>query len=413
MERYVLTRDRIYRRESFGGILFSQTSKETRFYNHAAALVIESFLAPRLLADEAFAARLLADGALEPARASATGRAFFTDCFDFADDRVRTPLGVELELTLRCMRSCRYCAYESRPDVDTSRDLSRATYRALFEKLAQAGVLYLRFTGGDPLTRADGLDIVADADAHHFGLAIASDLTVFEPWHAERLAQLWNLVCLQTTLDGPTPAIADRLRGSGNFRRVTSALDVLAAHGVPVVVGTILTRHNVGAIYETGKLLSRWPVAWCVSPLYAAGRGRDCEAAIPDDADLAAAQAQFARAIDEGLVRPADPAWRVLAARQDGARPPGLWDAQPWLVRSPDRVLRVDPAGRGYTSIHLKEVLHDNVYIGSVLDTDLVTLWNDSPLLRELRHRRVRNPYFGEVFDIRTLTQRSQEGART
>jgi len=103
--------------------------------------------------------------------------AFFTDTVDFAEDRLHAPLGIEFELTLRCMRRCLYCAYESSPEVQTAHELSRETYRSLFAKLASSGVFYLRFTGGDPLTRPDSLDILRDADTHHFGLAVASDLT--------------------------------------------------------------------------------------------------------------------------------------------------------------------------------------------------------------------------------------------
>jgi MoaA/NifB/PqqE/SkfB family radical SAM enzyme len=329
--------------------------------------------------------------------------AFFTDVFDFEEDRLHSPLGIELELTLKCMRRCSYCAYRSAPDVSTKSDLRRETYQQLFRKFAQIGVFYLRFTGGDPLTRVDCLDILRDADEYHFGLAIASDLSVFEEAHAEQLGQLKNLTALQTTLDGPTPAIADELRGSGNFRRVSQGLKLLAKHDVPTIVGTILTKRNISSIYQTAQYLSQWDISWCVSPLYSAGRGQSCADLIPDDSDLANAAEQFSRAVGDRLVKPADPGWHAFAHSANLSVKTQLWAGQPWFVRSPDRILRVDPAGRCYTSVHLKELIGDEVYVGLINSENLISLWNNAPLLNELRSGRQRNSYFGDVLDIREI----------
>jgi len=43
---YALSNEHFYRRECFGGILYSRRTKESRFYNHIAAFVMESFLEP-------------------------------------------------------------------------------------------------------------------------------------------------------------------------------------------------------------------------------------------------------------------------------------------------------------------------------------------------------------------------------
>ncbi|PRP93513.1 radical SAM protein [Enhygromyxa salina] len=399
-----------YRREWFGGILFSHRSKQARFYNHAAALSIEALVSPGgqpspiFRPDPRFIERLHDQQIAVPRSVGANpGRAFFRDIHDFEPDRLHTPLGVELELTLKCMRRCSYCAYDARPDVAVHGELSQRSYQSVFAKLADAGVCQLRVTGGDPLTRADCLDILRDADAYPFGLAIASDLTTFSSEIARGLSELHNLTALHTTLDGPNPAIADQLRGKGNFRQVTAALEALTAYGIPVTVGTIVGKHNVAHIYDTAKLLSRWPVSWCISPLYAAGRARSATSLVPDDDDMARAYEQFAQAIADGLVRPADPAWRPIVGPRSVVARARLWESLPWLVRSPDRTLRIDPTGRCYTSIHLKEVLSDDVYVGNIVKDDLTQLWNGAPLLEALRQRRHRSAYFGDVFDIRRI----------
>lgn len=271
--------------------------------------------------------------------------------------------------------------------------------------MREAGTFYIRFTGGDPLTRVDCLDIVSDADNSGFAIALASDLTVLKEEHVKKLGSLQNLMALQTTLDGATPEVADALRGSGNFQRVTQGISLLRQNGIPVIVGTVLTKLNVGNIYDIAKFLAKWDVAYCVSPLYDAGRGRTQRELIPTDDELAFAYEQFAKAVSEGLVRPADPGWSAIAEGMPSDVRSELWRGQPWLVRSPDRLMRIDPFGRCYTSIHLKEVLGDDIYIGKLPGDNVLSLWNSAPLLNKLRAARRENQYYGDVIDIRDFNK--------
>ena len=424
---YVLSPSIKYRREQFGGLVYSKLTHSTRFFNHAACFAIEQFIQPNSfesvqnllekLVDKSedqysFLRGLDESGIIEQANSSTLdwynseknkGPVFFTDITAFPSDRFYTPIGVELELTLKCMRRCSYCAYDSSPDVDTARQLSHLEYKELLNQFTDLGVFYLRFTGGDPLTRPDCLDILSDADKLDFAIALGSDLTVLTEEQAKRLGRLNNLTALQTTLDGSVPEIADRLRGRGNFKQVMRGISLLSENSVPLIVGTVLTKLNVNDIYNIAKLLSKWDLAYCVSPLYDSGRAISQKDLIPDDEELAYAYEQFADAVREGLIRPADPGWKPLAADLPSDKRYSLWKSQPWLLRVPDRLLRIDPWGRCYTSIHLKEILGDEVYVGKWPECDLMELWNSAPLLNELREASQSNPYFGNVVDIRQL----------
>lgn len=419
-DQYVLSDNVKYRREHFGGVVFHRDTKETHFFNHMAAFAIENFRSPSSIDDVKTAlGSLLGDRSVkEDFFNSLVGlsiiaksergvpnnnNVYFSDITDFSDKSFYSPLAVELELTLKCMRNCVYCAYDSSPAINTSGQLSLDAYQDILKGLERAGVFYIRFTGGDPLTRTDSLEIMNLAENLGFGFAVASDLTVLREEQAKKLGEFNNLISLQTTLDGSNPAIADKLRGNGNYRKTLQGISLLRDYGVPLIVGTILTKHNVGDIYHIAKLLSEFDVSYCVSPLYDAGRARSQRDLIPTNDDLAHAYDQFACAVNDGLVRPADPGWSALAQPLDRKKRDALWNSQPWLVRSPDRIMRVDPYGRCYTSIHLKEVINDDVYVGSLLDNDVVQLWNNSPLLNTLRSNSERNEYFGNVLDIREI----------
>ena len=419
-EKYILSDDVKYRREKFGGIIFDKKSKETLFFNHLAALSLENFRTPATLKEMKRSLSMLtgcgdvedeffesivdssiiveANGKPENAR-----HLYFSDVTDFQENCLYSPLAVELELTLKCMRNCAYCAYNSSPYVSTEGQLDFRDYLKILDKLERAGVFYIRFTGGDPLTRSDSIEIMNEANNLEFGFAVASDLTALSKMQARKLGEFENLISLQTTLDGSTQSIADKLRGQGSFRRTIRGIDLLRAHGVPLIVGTILTKYNVDDIYNIAKVLSEYNVSYCVSPLYDAGRAKNLNALIPSNDDLARAYDQFALAVEDGLVLPADPGWCALAQHLDKKERDSLWSNQPWLVRSPDQILRVDPLGRCYTSIHLKEVVSDDIYVGKLQSNDVIELWNRSPLLNSLRENATTNKYYGEVLDIRDI----------
>ncbi len=218
-DQYVLSDNVKYRREHFGGIVFHGETKETHFFNHMAAFAIEHFRSPNSLEDintllgsllgdvfakEDFFNSLVGLSIITKSERGVPSKSnlYFTDITEFSDKNFYSPLAVELELTLKCMRNCVYCAYDSSPTINTSDQLSLCAYQGILQRLERAGVFYIRFTGGDPLTRTDSLEIMSLADNLGFGFAVASDLTVLREEQAKRLGEFDNLISLQTTLDG-------------------------------------------------------------------------------------------------------------------------------------------------------------------------------------------------------------------
>jgi MoaA/NifB/PqqE/SkfB family radical SAM enzyme len=419
---YVLARDCRYRREAFGASLFDARTHTVRFFDHGGAVCLEAFFNPveinsaKTALEEFFAdtvaleryvdALIEADILRCSEESHPPSYRFYIDQTEFHSSHLVAPLALEFELTLRCRRSCSYCAYDSHPAVSGKGELNLDQYRAAFESARNAGVFYLRFTGGDPLLREDALQVITMADEMGFSVAVASDLTMLSERQTCELAALNRLTVLQTTIDGPDAASADHLRGNGNYRAVLAGISKLRAAGVPVMVGTVLTKFNKARIYEIAELLSQFDVSYCVSPLYSAGRGKDLVELIPSDDDLVEAYEQFAKAVERRLVRPADPGWNAIARDARPSHREMLWKSQPWLIRSPDRVLRVDPYGRCYAGVQAKELLSDEVYVGSIMSGSIEQIWNQSPALNSLRQSAEANLYYGNVIDSRTLGSR-------
>ncbi|MBN1981624.1 MAG: radical SAM protein, partial [Chitinivibrionales bacterium] len=74
------------------------------------------------------------------------------------------PTTAILEITKRCNASCDYCYIKD----NDSKDLSTAEIKRIIDKLADAGILFLIFTGGDPFIRDDIIDILEYAVSKNF-----------------------------------------------------------------------------------------------------------------------------------------------------------------------------------------------------------------------------------------------------
>lgn len=427
MAFYRLADDVSYRRESFGALLMTRRDRLTRFFNTTASRVLEScsyFRSPTEIAfwsgltssQEMHTLRGFLDGLAQrevlvqssrPSPEPSKARIFFTDVGQFPTGHLYAPLGVEIELTLRCARRCVYCAYDSSPSVETIGELDVDEWGAILSSLKDKGVLYVRFTGGDPMIRRDFHAILSIADQLELIITVGSDLTVLKDEHVTSLAETQNLLTVQTTLDGASAETADLLRGDGNFQRVMAGIRRLSERHIPVVVGSVVTCHNFDEVKSIGQLVAAWGASgYWISPLYAAGRGNDVEALIPTNEQMAEANAQFGALVSEGVIAAADPSWSALTSKVGSGQLTSMWDDQSSFVRAPERLMRLDSSGRCYTSIQLKDRLGEEAFVGSIREDDLLTLWHESPLLGTLRALGDEKTYFGPMLDIRGMKAR-------
>src|SRR5689334_8916671 len=83
------------------------------------------------------------------------------------------PIAAGFELTHRCNLACLHC-YVNLPAADRfaqRREMTTAEAKGVIDQIVEAGVLYLTFTGGEPLLRADFAEIYSHA--HQSGLLVS------------------------------------------------------------------------------------------------------------------------------------------------------------------------------------------------------------------------------------------------
>lgn len=150
------------------------------------------------------------------------------------------PFQASLELTYRCNLSCKHCYV----DVTAREELSFAELRDILDQLAEAGCLYLLFTGGEVLVREDFFDIAFHAKERGFIVMFLTNGTLITPENAREIKKLEPLF-VGMSLHGATPSTHDGItRKQGSFASMIKGIELLKGLGVRVSLQTLLMDSN-------------------------------------------------------------------------------------------------------------------------------------------------------------------------
>lgn len=177
------------------------------------------------------------------------------------------------EVTQACALSCVHCRAEARPARDP-RELSTAEGLRLIEEVAAMPKALLILTGGDPMERPDLQDFVRHAVLQGIRTALSPSAT--SKVTPERLQALKDIGLhrVAISLDAMDAATHDAFRGvQGSYQRTMEIADDLRRIGLPLQIGTTITRKNAHQL-ETmaGKVGELGAVLWSVFFLVPTGR---------------------------------------------------------------------------------------------------------------------------------------------
>ncbi|MBN1955379.1 MAG: radical SAM protein [Anaerolineae bacterium] len=182
------------------------------------------------------------------------------------------PYRMDLALTYRCNNDCPHC-YVARPSDYP--ELDTATWRAVIDRVWDAGIPHACFTGGEATLRDDLSDLVAYAE----GKGLVTGLLT----NGRRLSDAAYLQALvdagldhvQITLESHAAATHDRMVAApGAWQETVQGICNSVAAGLYTTTNTTLTRQNVYDIEQTIALIAALgvPTFACNSLIYA-GRG--------------------------------------------------------------------------------------------------------------------------------------------
>jgi pyrroloquinoline quinone biosynthesis protein E len=158
------------------------------------------------------------------------------------------PLALIAELTHRCPLHCVYCSNPLELEARTT-ELSTLEWSRVFQEAASLGVLQADFTGGEPLTRPDILDLIRAARAT--GLYV-NLITSGLPLDESRLAGLVQagLDHFQLSFQGAREGIANEISGTQAHAQKLRVLEWLKRHRLAVTLNFVIHRRNIEQLPE-------------------------------------------------------------------------------------------------------------------------------------------------------------------
>ena len=190
-------------------------------------------------------------------------------------DRSQRPFLVIWEATRACALACKHCRASAQPDRDPM-ELTGREARRVFEQIRSFGdpPPLLVITGGDPLTRPDLFDLIAEA--REAGLQVSLSPSVTPLVTAESLEQLKRagVRAIALSLDGETAHNHDDFRATaGVFDATLDAWKQARQIGLKVQINTTVTRHNIPELPGIMRMVQTWgAMTWSVFFLVPTGR---------------------------------------------------------------------------------------------------------------------------------------------
>jgi radical SAM protein with 4Fe4S-binding SPASM domain len=162
------------------------------------------------------------------------------------------PLSAHVDVTYRCNERCTHCYL----DHDDHGEMTLAEIKDLLDQLADAGVLFLTFSGGEVLMRMDFFEIVKYARRLQFCVKIKTNGFMIREKEADRLRDL-GVQEVRISIYSHRTEIHDAItKLPGSLKRSVAAIRLLKAHGVNVAIGNVLMHTNIRD-YAGVKALAR------------------------------------------------------------------------------------------------------------------------------------------------------------
>ncbi len=312
------------------------------------------------------------------------------------------------EMTGACPLACVHCRATAQP-VALPGELTTAQGRALVDELAAGPRPHpvLILTGGDCLSRADLLDIVAHAQVR--GVPVALAPAVSDRLTPALLDSLYRLGVrsLSLSLDGARAETHERIRQvPGHFEATLAAMRMLVGRGFSLQINTAVMTANVEELADLAALVVREGVkAWEVFFLVNVGRGDAVEDVTAEQAEDichllvdAARYTMIVRTVEAPFFR------RVASERANGAVDPASRGALYRRLASrladqlgPPRARVLAPTtatrdGKGIVFVSRDGTVYPSgflpVALGNVRDEPLLQIYREHPLLRSIRAAR-------------------------
>ncbi|UNC92947.1 putative heme d1 biosynthesis radical SAM protein NirJ2 [Candidatus Contubernalis alkaliaceticus] len=282
---------------------------------------------------------------------------------------------VSWNTTRQCHLKCKHCYRDA--GLKDSDELDTAQGKKLIKDLAAAGFKMIILSGGEPLLRPDIVELTAYARESGLRTVFGTTGTLLDFELAKELKSA-GAMCMGISLDSANPAMHDNFRQvPGSWEKAVQGMKNCLQVGLPFQIHTTVVNEN----FEEFENITDFAVkigarAHHIFFLVPTGRGKDIE-------EDGLRQRQYEQLIHRILkkqgevdieIKPTCAPQFMRVAVQKGMEM---------------RFNRGCLAGRSYCCILPNGDLHPCPYLpiklGNVVETDFKTLWQESPVLKDLR----------------------------
>lgn len=312
------------------------------------------------------------------------------------------PFIVIWEVTRACQLKCVHCRADAQLNPDPN-ELSHDEGIKLIDQIYEMNNPMLVFTGGDCMMRKDLFELADYAVKKGMRVSMVPSATDNVTKEKMEKAKSVGLSRWGFSLDGPTPEIHDRFRGTpGSFDLTLEKIKYLNELEMPLQINTVISRYNYDHLEQMAELVKDLKaIMWYIFLLVPTGRGQldDCLTPVehekvflwlyelsktaPFDIKTTAAQ-HYRRVViqqkmkehkvSKGEIHYEDSITTDAASLVDG------------LKRAPKGV----NDGNGFIFVsHVGDVLPSGllpIKVGNVRETPLKEIYRESPVLKELRN---------------------------
>lgn len=303
------------------------------------------------------------------------------------------PFLVSYSITTKCNLKCKHCYSES-VDKPSPDELTTQEAFNVIDQLADLGVFLLILDGGEPLQRDDFLEIARHGNEKGLLTVVGSNGTLIDRDMAQRMKSA-GIKSVAISLDGATPEIHDSFRGEeGTFKKALEGARACKAVGLPIQFGMVIRKQNLRQIPEMLKINDDFDTqAAEFFDLILAGRAKE---QIPEEELSNEERKEIMTWLAEKQADYRVPI-RVVACPmytlvlQEKKIKPKHFDEN--LLHRIPYYGRGCAAGMpmGYLVIRANGEIHPcmllQVNLGNTRKDSIISLWEKSPVLRELRAR--------------------------
>jgi len=309
--------------------------------------------------------------------------------------QIRPPFMVSYSITTKCNLKCQHCYSESVDQVAPDELSTEEAFRFI-DDLSQWGIGLLVIDGGEPLCREDMLDVVKYATTKGIRTTIGSNGTLIDEAMARKMLAA-GVKSIAISVDGADAQTHDLFRGiSGAFEQTLKGVEACRAAGLPFQFNTVIRKETLPQLPDLLRLAVDYGAnAAEFFDLVAAGRAkRECQEQVLSPGERKQAMEWLAQAQEDCpiVIRvPACPMYPLLL--QEKHIHPKHFPAE-MLQRVP-YYGRGCAAGMpmGYVMIKSNGEVNPcmllQVKLGNIRQQSIISIWQNSPVLTQLRQREL------------------------